>query len=153
MKIEITILTAPIAVSVEQAAPVVAEIEGIGTLTVNNYYSEGGAGGYVLTDADKAEIAALARYDDTEIRAFIEAGDINVATYFGQEFGKLAGDVGTISQRSLRNESAIEGINTSISQFAEVGQAVTQHGRTIGEINATLGDIATILDAINGEEV
>lgn len=153
MIIEITILTAPIAVSVEQAAPMVAEIGGIGTLIVNNYYSEGGAGGYVLTDADKAAIAALAAYDDTEIRALIEAGDINVATYFGQEFGKLAGDVGTIYQRSLQNEAAIESINTAILQIPEIEETTAQNSQAISTINGTLGDIATILDAINGEVI
>ena len=183
MIIEITILTAPIAVSVEQAAPIMAEIGGIGTLTVNNYYSEGGAGGYILTDADKeaiatlaryddteirnliaqiqgyddtairALIAALAAYDDTEIRALIDQRAQELGDYIGQSLSAFAQDMSQIDQRSRQNKTAIEGINTSISQFAEVGQTVTQQGQAIGEINANLGDIATILDAINGEAI
>ena len=154
MRIDITILSAPISVSfLSQVSPVSVELAGIGTLTVNNYYSEGGAGGYDDTEI-RALIAALPEaYDDTEIRALIDQRAQELGDYIGQSLSAFAQDMSQIDQRSRQNKTAIEGINTSISQFAEVGQTVTQQGQAIGEINANLGDIATILDAINGEAI
>lgn len=168
MKIEITILTAPISVSVAPASPMVAELGGIGTLIVNNYYSEGGAGGYILTEADKAEIAALARYDDTEIRELIAQiqgyddtalrQEIDQAfqqfgASVGQQLSAISQDVGTIGQQAQQNASAIESINTSILQISEIAEAAAQNSQDIGTINGTIGDIATVLDALNGEVV
>ena len=168
MKIEITILTAPIAVSVAQAAPMVAEIGGIGTLIVNNYYSEGGAGGYILTDADKEAIAALAAYDDTEIRNLIAQiqgyddteirnliaqGDNAIGEYLGQSLSAFAQQISETDQRSRQNASAIQSINTAMLQIPTIQEAASQNSRSISTINATIGDIATILDAINGEEI
>ena len=129
MKIEITILSAPIRGSVIPTSPMVAEIGGIGTLVVNNYYNEGEAGGYTLTDADKAAIAALAAYDDTELRSLIEQGDIDVAEYFDSSIDQVYIDMDVINQRSLQNFTAI------------------------GTLSDSLGSISTVLDAINGEVV
>ena len=168
MIIEITILTAPIDVSVAQAAPIVAEIGGIGTLIVNNYYSEGGAGGYTLTEADKEAIATLARYDDTEIRnliAQIQAyddteirnliaqGDNALAEYLGQQLSAISQDIGTVAQQSQQNTSAIQSINTALLQIPTIQEATAQNSQSISTINGMIGDIAAILDAINGEVI
>ena len=153
MKIEITILTAPIAVSVAQAAPMVAEIGGIGTLIVNNYYSEGGAGGYTLTEADKAEIAALARYDDTQLRQEIDQALQQFGNNVGQQLSEISQDIGTVAQQSQQNASAIQSINTAMLQIPEIAEAASQNSQSISTINGTIGDISTILDALNGEIV
>ena len=168
MIIEITILTAPIDVSVAQAAPMVAEIGGIGTLIVNNYYSEGGAGGYILTDADKEAIAALAAYDDTEIRnliaqiqgyddteirALIDQRAQELGDYIGQSLSSFAQQISETDQRSRQNASAIQSINTTMLQIPTIQEAAAQNSQAISTINATIGDIATVLDAINGEAI
>ena len=198
MIIEITILTAPIDVSVAQAAPIMAEIGGIGTLIVNNYYSEGGAGGYTLTEADKEAIATLARYDDTEIRnliaqiqgyddteirqliaqiqtyddteirnliaqiqgyddteirALIDQRAQELGDYIGQSLSAFAQDMSQIDQRSRQNASAIQSINTAMLQIPEIEETAAQNSQSISTINGTIGDIATILDALNGEVI
>lgn len=129
MKIEITILTAPIGVSVAPASPIVAELGGIGTLVVNNNYGEGTPQGYTLTEADKAAIADLARYDDAEIRGLIEQGDAFVGEYYGSVINQVYVDMGVINQRSIQNFLAI------------------------GALSDSLGSVSTVLDAINGEVV
>ena len=169
MRIDITILSAPISVLfLSQVSPVSVELAGIGTLTVNNYYSEGGAGGYILTEADKAEIAALARYDDTEIRALIAAlaayddteirqliaqGDNALAEYLGQQLSTFAQEISETDQRSRQNASAIQSINTAMLQIPEIEETAAQNSQSISTINGTIGDIATILDALNGEVI
>ena len=168
MIIEITILTAPIDVSVAQAAPIMAEIGGIGTLIVNNYYSEGGAGGYTLTEADKEAIATLARYDDTEIRQLIAQiqtyddteirnliaqGDNALAEYIGQQLSTFTQEISETDQRSRQNASAIQSINTAMLQIPEIEETAAQNSQSISTINGTIGDIATILDALNGEVI
>ena len=154
MKVEITILSAPISVfPVSQVSPLSVELSGIGTLTVNNYYSEGGEGGYILTEADKAEIAALAAYDDTEIRALIDQRAQDLGNYIGQQLSTFAQALSETDQRSLQNASAIQSINTALPRISEVEQIAYQNSQSISNINATLGDIATIIDTINGEEI
>ena len=213
MIIEITILTAPIAVSVEQTTPIMAEIGGIGTLIVNNYYSEGGAGGYTLTEADKEAIATLARYDDTEIRnliaqiqgyddteirqliaqiqtyddteirnliaqiqgyddteirnliaqiqgyddteirALIDQRAQELGDYIGQNLSAFAQQISETDQRSRQNASAIQSINTAMLQIPEIEETAAQNSQSISTINGTIGDIATILDALNGEVI
>jgi len=150
MKIEITILSAPIRGSVIPSSPMVAEIGGIGTLIVNNHYSEGGACGYILTDADKAEIAALAAYDDTEVRALIDQRAQELGDYIGQNLSNFSQEMGQIDQRARQNSTEIESIGSATTQLS---QAATQNEQAITMINATLGDIATIIDTINGEVV
>ena len=138
MRIEITILSAPISVSsLSQVSPVSVELAGIGTLTVNNYYSEGGARGY----------------DDTEIRNLIAQGDNALAEYLGQQLSAISQDIGTVAQQSQQNTSAIQSINTAMLQIPIIQEAAAQNSQAISTINGTLGDIATVLDAINGEAI
>ena len=153
MKVEITILSAPIGVVVANTSQmVVCQLGGVGTLVVHNYYGEG-TGGYVLTEADKAEIAALAAYDDTEIRALIDQRAQELGDYIGQNLSAFAQQISETDQRSRQNASAIQSINTAMLQIPEIEETAAQNSQSISTINGTIGDIATILDALNGEVI
>lgn len=129
MKIEITILSAPIKGFVIPPSPMQAEIGGIGTLIVNNYYTDGGAGGYILTEADKEAIAALARYDDTSVRNLIGEGDAFLGDYIDAEIQEVYDAMSLVDQRSLLNFYAI------------------------ATLQENFGTVASVLDALNGEVI
>ena len=155
MRIDITILSAPISVLfLSQVSPVSVELAGIGTLTVNNYYSEGGAGGYDDTEIraliaalppayDDAEIRALIAalpeaYDDTEIRALIAA----LAAYDDTEIRAL------IDQRAQELGDYIgQNLSAFAQQISETDQRSRQNASAIQSINTAMLQIPTIQEA------